>query len=127
MQLQIVNYKTAALAKKKGFKLNNLSYDGETGFYYEAGNKNLKEDEINYSHPNIISAPTQALLQKWLREKYDIHFEIKPIFNTKNIRPYVIHIIKNPSGEGFKYKLLTPQDNYEKALEIALQEGLKII
>jgi hypothetical protein len=74
-----------------------------------------------------INASTQSLLQKWLREVHDIHFEIKPIFDVTSIRPYHITIFKNLSGKDFIYKIVGTKETYEEALEIGLQEGLKLI
>ena len=80
-----------------------------------------KEDTSEYK---TIDAPTQSLLQKWLREDYAIHIEIIP--NEKDPKNlwvtivYPLYFMKEPSNEGtFK--------TYELALENGLIEGLKLI
>jgi|AntRauTorckE6833_2_1112554.scaffolds.fasta_scaffold00137_24 hypothetical protein len=63
---QIVTFGTAKLAKKKGFiepdRDNHRAYseDGELGSIFDS------------NKPHNITAPTQALLQKWLRDEHGI-------------------------------------------------------
>ena len=135
---QLISFETAKLAKEKEFR-------AETGYYYDVSGKlhertiitsstdtcldifytDLLDDDIYF---NRITAPTQSLLQKWLREIHNIHFEIKPIFGVKdNLKPYHISVMKNPSGKGFEYKIVGSLDTYEETLEIGLQEALKLI
>lgn len=69
MKDQIVSFKTAKLAKEKGFK-------GVCYYYYD--NKVLKYTTgiSQVSTKDTYLAPTQSLLQKWLREIHKIHIEI---------------------------------------------------
>lgn len=77
-----------------------------------------KECPLIKTRLNIIISPvpTQSLLQKWLREVHNIHITIWYNELTK------------------KYRIDTPEDlneseyeSYENALEIVLQEILKLI
>lgn len=123
---KIVNFDTAKLAKEKGF-------DWVCRLWYEDFNKNRLFEPISPSNYNnhitfskVISAPTQSLLQKWLREKHKIFIEIYVQwdnicdFNLLNEDSFAYSFDK-PSYEGKGY------GSYEKTLEIALQEALKLI
>lgn len=75
-----------------------------------------------------FSAPTQALLQKWLREKHNIHIMVgkETEYNDKcgfpgNEFDFYIQQIPDSITDHESYK------TYEKALEVALYEALKLI
>ena len=138
-----ITFETAKLAKEKGFK--------EKVIYYYHLHDDLKkpllinEVEIllkNYKTPyevrrdwNTIStefgytenfsAPTQSLLAKWLRERYNIHVTSQ-IGNLDFINTYhydIRYIDKNK----FICKVKGNFKTYEEALEAGLQEALKLI
>lgn len=75
----------------------------------------------NKGYFETFSAPTQALLQKWLREVHNIHIAILPKQLPNNSIVYY----------SFKGKLKMDFDDlyetYEEALEHGLQEALKLI
>ena len=127
MEEQLISFETAKLAKEKGLPQDNFYFeDYEAGVpFYGLDNELNKGDEDRFGQCKSIS---QSLLQKWLREVHNIHFEIKPIFDVKdNLKPYHISVIKNPSGKDFEYEIVGSLDTYEEALEIGLQEALKLI
>ena len=116
-----VTFETAKLAKEKGFEFR-VVWEYILGF---------KEDSERDKY-----LPTQSLLAKWLREKYDIEINItrmppeaiKSSFNkgNKRIKKYnmwVWNLNGNPRIENPSLFF----DNYEEALEIGLQEALKLI
>ena len=110
MKEQLISFETAKLAKEKGFKkLCDFSYD-EDGIL--TGNC---EQSYNYV------APTQSLLQKWLREKHDIHITITSI--SQESWQYHIQKPKDKLGDNYEEDF----ENYEEALEVGLQEALKLI
>lgn len=135
LEEQLVSFETAKLAKAKGF--NKLC------FYYYNKIGELIEPEENWSNTIVeftvdltdlldnynnkyqenYSAPTQSLLQKWLREEYDIHIAVTPfILNNKN-RYYAILYYDDPENSGNDEDFNT----YEEALEEGLQEALKLL
>ena len=124
MEEQLISFETAKLAKKKEF--NEICQ-----YYYEILDKPITLQKMSCSNAEGYkqpTAPTQSVLQKWLREVHHIHFEIKPIFDVKdNLKPYHISVIKNPSGKDFEYEIVGSLDTYEETLEIGLQEALKLI
>ena len=134
-----VTFETAKLAKEKGFfqETNRLeipyyNYKGE--FKGDVSDWRIRKyiRGENTSDIEFVSAPTQSLLAKWLREKHGIL--TNPIFSY-NDGKWVIHIesIKLAkiddnsvliSGIDFQPSLF---NTYEEALEIGLQEALKLI
>ena len=130
---QLISFETAKFAKEKGFKIpTEVMYKGNEKSYRHNNEWGIDEKRLDgkfpYTNQQWYSIPTQSVLQKWLREVHNIHFEIKPIFDVKdNLKPYHISVIKNPSGKDFEYKIVGSLDTYEEALEIGLQEALKLI
>ena len=70
------------------------------------------------------SAPTQSLLQKWLREKHDIHIIIQTGINDKIWYSFQLLQISNNTILLDKEEMY---NTYEEALEIALKESLSLI
>jgi hypothetical protein len=67
MEEQLISYSTAVLAKEKGFDSKVYEfYLKDKKMLYSDGNIFQKENHNVF--PDIISAPTQSLLQKWLRD-----------------------------------------------------------
>ena len=144
MEEKLISYKIAKLAKEKKFnKKVFFSYECREkqtpilccGGYYGKKSFNYYGDEIlrkyelyNYnSRKNSISysAPTQTLLQKWLREKHNIDVFVLPVRYTGYLEiGYYTYSIKGEQPVGKeKYKF----DTWEEALEVALEKGLKLI
>ena len=133
MKEEIISFRTAKSAKEKGFDIKTQSYYKEEtqklhnhirrngyhkGKYYELSNSNMKVSGSFYRY----SAPTQSLLQKWLREKYNIDIEVRTsVFQDK----YYVLLLKDklPVAKNKKEYYGT----YEEALEEALQMGLDLI
>jgi len=145
MEDQIITFETAILAKEKGFDIpTRLCYAGKDSIAlpYNSGNDYYKNNH------DYESAPTQSLLQRWLREKFDIivlslpalamissnggrdgiitelEHELNPskIYNTKNRAfTYRLYLKGKRSAEGRSGYGYT----YEQALERGLQVALK--
>ena len=120
MEEQLISLETAKLAKEKGF-------NEECYFTYDKISKEYCIFKSEYSETNseinkyIYSAPTQSLLQKWLREKHNIL--IFPYINFQE-KDYFYCSIFPKNGDRFSTEdFLT----YEEALEVGLQEALKLI
>ena len=120
-----INFETAKLAKEKGFpqepnrrKVPYYNYKGEfKGDVTDFLRKYLREEDT--SDVESVSAPTQSLLAKWLREKHNIH----------------LIAYKNINIDGYDWCYITTDGitninsykTYEEAYEIGLQEALKLI
>lgn len=145
MTEQIITLETAKLAKEKGFT-------EEVGNFYKNNNKNPWSNSIapinlrigEKSQDNIYprnynseiqnrfkdvyySAPTQSLLQKWLREKHNISVLVEHGMMEDESFGYFCRIFTNTKKGGVQFKVFEYKNIYEDALEIGLQEVLKII
>lgn len=129
MTEELVTLDTAKLLKEKGFKEDVFTFyevdcvEGDmilSETYDESENFNEKKD--------CLSAPSQSIAQKWLRETKNIHicvyncacgygYEISKADNGTHI---ISSVYEGPN-DGGKW------DVYEDALEAGLQEALKLI
>jgi hypothetical protein len=152
MEEQLITFKTAKLAKEMGFNV-------KTHFYYSKNrySKNFElhegfdDDywgENNYYDWNTLgepykpfskecySAPTQALLGKWLRDVHNINVESNFLPNIQKYRclykPQHIKTKDCKTKEEFKsvmdkYISTTRHETHEEALEEGLLNGLKVL
>lgn len=130
MEEQLILFKTAKLAKEKGFNFNVLNCyseneelgDVECHLLHNFNNHKT----IKGSNTNLYSAPTQSSLQRWLREIHMIHIVSKPFYDAHEHKTtYVSDIIsiKHPNRI-----IKSPRcDSYEEALEYALEKALNLI
>jgi hypothetical protein len=136
MTEEIVKYETAKLAREKGFKImvNDAYFTANDNGEITLGLSNF--DEPIYGE---IKAPTQSLLQRWLRETHNIdvdvvrdsevHYqdEIRWIVKVSNwndirVKNFSIAQLKFPDTSHH-----TDFKSYEEALEKGLTEGLNFI
>lgn len=119
---QNITFETAKLAKEKGFEFNvNFGVYDMSGKYHPY--------MAHWISGVIYPAPSQSLLQKWLRDNHKINIVIIPSFKCYNIN-YITqyneieddNIIFELEGLDFK-----DFDSYEDALEEGLFIGLKQI
>lgn len=117
MEDTIIEYETAKLAKTKGFDIIcSYLYENEKDIVYTTH----KNSGLN-KHHDWYSAPTQSLLQKWLREEYGLLVEIG-YYNKE----FLIDIFKK-DDETFHFDYMHTTPVYELSLEIGLKEALKLI
>jgi hypothetical protein len=119
MKEKLIAFETAKLAKEKGFELYVKHY------YLAARPNDLRFEERGLSNKYFdihkkYAAPTQSLLQKWLREKHKIEVVVLP--KLKNSNYIVSVVIKNT-----RYSVGKEFEVYEEALEKGLYEALKSI
>lgn len=139
MREQLISFETAKLAKKKGFDDKCLACFNKSG-ELKCANLTDLDDVYNVCFPltntdideatnhewrfkDGFTAPTQSLLQKWLRDEHDLHFGAR--------------ITRRPKTSGLKDYFRSTKDDfslfigrfntYEEALEEALKEALKLI
>lgn len=118
---QIISLETAKLAKKAGYNISAKSF---YGCDYPAGGEpnklmtiELKKVGLEETQDGtlVYSAPTQSMLQRWLREYRRIH----------------VPIWFNKLTEKYRNELLNPDDRefptYEESLEFGLHESLKML
>lgn len=132
---QLISFETAKLAKKKGF-------NEETSHYYDLIDNKLKHTIEGFSNPNEdcmidielewhnhsnfnrLAAPTQSLLQKWLREKHELHVGIYYRNVDKSWITEIFYTREYMKNGRLPY---TVHKTYEEALEQGLIEALKLI
>ncbi len=143
MKEQLITFETAKLAKEKGFneitkerycdcpEFNEMQYGSgkyhecEEGYKLQLATVELLNHEYKCTRPcnGEYKAPTQAFLQKWLREVHKIYIGAVPvIYSGDDEASYYYPTINNCTIDTkLRYK------SYEEALEQALQDGLKLI
>lgn len=114
----IVSFEIAKLAKEKGFKANTTKY-------YTPNSHKLVYSLYIVKH-NTLRIPTysQSLLQKWLREKHNIHIII---LTGKGDKIWWSFQLIEISTNELLLDWDNSKDTYEEALEEGLKEGLKLI
>jgi hypothetical protein len=125
MKEQLITFETAKLAKEKGFKIKQKKgYFSEVETPTNSGYRTL---------PEFGFAPTQSLLQKWIREAHDIQvysqsYTVRGGKQGKRFGDY-IYVINPLYGEHVLMEDARDSkfQTYEGALEIGLQEALKLI
>ena len=143
MQEELISFETAKLAKEKNFKEDcthiycknttcNHLMEPYKYSYKVNGNADIKD---NLGYGITWSAPTQSLLQKWLREKHNLHLYITPLGDMDRYVSYSCFLYE-PHEQcynwhcGKEYEpigVIKYCDTYEEALEAGLQEALKQI
>ena len=125
MEDQLVSYRIAKLAKDKGFKeWCDFAYRSTDNEEQLMAKSTWRNGEIHDSHKGFCTAPTQSLLQKWLREvknyvvivTYDHSNPEKPYsVNGGQTAPCIIDIAEHDFN------------SYEDALEEGLLQALELV
>lgn len=125
MEEELIPFKTAKLAKQKGFDNNIFGYNiNQNRWFFNSGNECYLEWDYELESKQdfkektqfLTPRPTQSLLQKWLRDKHDSQIQVH--FIRKNYW-VVLKCTERKEFGNFK--------TYEKALEKGLYEALKLI
>jgi hypothetical protein len=134
---QLVTKETAILAKLKGF--NGKCFAG-----YDVGITNPlwlhtdgKFESLCYRDKSTVNedcilVPTQALLQKWLRDEHSLHVEVKPWKSKEDIPVWHAQVFTllrfNMSFQSFEYvTMFSYGKEYEEALEKGLISALNLL
>ena len=105
MKEQLITFETAKLAKKKGCSLRKCACG--------------KLPKCTCTESTL----SQSLLQRWLREKHNIHIEIMALFPLSETWDVTVFLYKDDISniEVGVYK------TYEEALEFGLRGAIKLI
>ena len=124
---ELVGFELAVLAKEKGFDIPVFRW------YYSINGLNGKEDSStmgksfykNHSKRGKLyySAPTQSLLQRWLRETKGIY--VSPMFIGPDTNKHRCRIDVHGSGQTGHYTQWF--ETHEEALEFGLKTALNNI
>jgi len=124
---QLISFETAKLAKEKGFNITNRnSYDENTGLM-------LPLDPYGhcYALEGTCPAPTQSLLQKWLRDREENIIIVIPMRDFhRNYNGWYYEVFTQLTKKDKPVLMISSDENfdtYEEALEKGLQEALKLI
>lgn len=144
MKDELITHPTAILAKDKGF-------DWETEEFYTNPKKPHLTKGVEYMSDSYVrlwkwnsmpsnypteakdvlcAAPTQSLLQRWLREVHGIVITVNISYaqSKLNLIEYNFEILyQNKLKTSYSTYALETFKTYEQALEHGLQEGLKLI
>ncbi len=138
MKNQYASHKTALLAKQKGFNEDCEKYydsKGELKDFRHVGDGliiSLKNtDYTKMVDFEFTCAPTLALLQRWFREKHNIHVNPATRHETadhsNDIQGYYMGEIERTQGGKLLYVGDDNYETYEKALEAGLGFALTFI
>jgi hypothetical protein len=145
MEEQLISFEVAKLAKEKGFNVAVCSCYTKDGNFQDLndlyncsceGGMQLKECYNDYNtHPRLFSAPTQSLLQKWLRDVYNTIINLSAIPDHRDIDnkklSFYYDILKDNDWieEELDEKNSDPvyYATYEEALESGLEAALNLI
>lgn len=145
MKEELITFDTAKLAKEKGLKLGSrksyvrykksYNYDGDPNHResYKKGDVSLDYDfymingenklgDLSNNVYDLYEAPTQSLLQKWLREVHNIDVLIDSV-GGKHGYYHILQFVNSGDNINSDYNYTT----YEKALELGLYQALKLI
>jgi hypothetical protein len=120
MENILVSFDTAKLAKEKGFP--QFTKGICLGHYDIYPNGTIEFNGCSEAATECIDAPTQSLLQKWFRDVHGIDLWFG-MLNEPN-KYHVEDIIK---GDIIIGGINIGSKTYEEALELGLQEALKLI
>lgn len=123
MKDELVGFEVAKLAKEKGFdEFTDYNYSSTGNLISGVGILKNSQWKVN------TSAPTQSLLQRWLREVHKIDISIEPVWdNAKKLKSLYSPWVYYRANEESEDERQTYFDSYEKALEDALEGALKLI
>lgn len=131
MEEKLISFDTAKLAKEKGFDEVWCNYMYCIGYNtmepdYDVIECDWRNNVKGQFH--LALAPTQSLLQKWLREKHNIHVTIHNI-DSRILNGEYMFIINYDFIMSFDKNLKPKQlfETYEEALEEGLMAGLNLI
>ena len=143
MEDTLINFETAKLAKEKGFDEKVYREYDKSG-YLRCTSKSA--DVVLGPYDELLKsteypAPTQSLLQRWLREVHNCFIDILPHRDGnsknkqwKNKEDVFWTVEVDYYGKNFEIELTDDSDftqhfnkTYEEALEIGLYQALKLI
>lgn len=132
MQEQIIKYETAVIAKEKGFDWKVSAFIENTGpmsgniLHNDMVKENYNDFDFKFHEDSCVcSAPTQSLLQKWIRDVHNIYTTvISSYVNNELVKD--AFLFENPHLKKVN-QCKNYYPTYEEALEAGLIEALKMI
>ena len=135
LEEDIISFETAKLAKKAGFdEYCYQTYQNEgsiSPFPILEDMEGKPCNPLDYKwcnskiHKDIFTAPTQSLLQKWIREVIEYDIDIR--CNCTSNGQYFVTVFGRKTKFPTLYLGNTYYKTYEEALEVGLYQALKLI
>lgn len=123
MEDKLIEYSTAKLAKEKGFVVEKYPY-------YTSPDSIITHSITKCLIPHYYAA-TQSLLQKWLRDREENIIIVIPMRDFhRNYSGWYYEVFTQLTKKDKPVLIISSDENfdtYEEALEIGLQEALKLI
>lgn len=129
MEDQIVSFETAKLAKEKGFDefLPTYYTHVKADPSVQIDDKWFRNSQFPETSYRLCSAPTQSLLQRWLRDKYKLHVFVMP-YDDKELQQLLFEnkLVDKDFNEFSSFNFThTYEECLEEALQLSLNELLK--
>lgn len=126
---QIVNFETAKLAKEKGFKLRTNPFGYVTKFYEPKTGSIRAYGMHGRNFKNLIYAPTQTELLKWIRDVHNLHIQISIGTTLEKPVKCWVYFIQNDKGRTIQWNTNSNNvyNSYEESLEVGLLKALELI
>lgn len=128
METTYIKFETAKLAKEKGFNENTgaacwvKTLDGD--IIHNSERKDCPEHDRSEQY---LSQPSQAQLQRWLRDKHNIHIQIRRMYAHDGEVEYNDFVYLPNKNAHTDDTLGNEFPTYEYALENALQTALNLL
>jgi len=141
MKEQLVSLDVAVMAKEKDFNIPtpwyyHPRYGLHTAFWREDDNDTHEDYNSDKWAIGYYSAPTQSLLQKWIRYEHNIIVTPMP-YRNKDAKIYDLMYYFSLVDDNYKDEVCCNAEDlncsysnfntYEEALEEGLKEALKLI
>jgi hypothetical protein len=135
---ELISFETAKVAKEKGFRPEkDWNPEYVSGYYFD-DTAEIKKDPVlteiqeeDWSESTKFLAPTQTSLQKWLREKHNLHVSVQLRYKSDSdsrIAWYydieamkVAYLIKDL---GYHFEWVDSGTDFHETFESALEQGL---
>ena len=127
MEDELISFRVAKLAKEKRFQEMCVNCYNEEGRLYTPQTSGSLLYHSNIIDDNSYSAPTQSLLQRWLREVKNLILTMG--FHNDDDTNYQCTVWDRNEGDGEDVGLLwtNSYNTYEETLEEGLYEALLLI
>ncbi len=129
----LITFETAKLAREKGFNFPKV-YPYREEFVYDKSELikivigNYQSMALKIVDGITYNAPTQSVLQKWIRENHKIHIEIHPDNYDEVDNEWRFCLLKlRPDIKFVETTEFMIYRTYEKAMEEALKMALNYI
>jgi len=122
-----ITIETARIAKEKGFRIKTYEYfigvrPMSTVPQKEDHNRSYGDCGLEYT-----TRPTQALLQKWLRDEFKIYVSPRESLSFDDTLEFICTVNGKNVNHGIKDKPINRYDKFEEAFEDGLRYGLSLI